>query len=114
MIAPARATLIASGQINPSHAMDGHVAMPGVLRSTSGTPSGGLFFYRLFLSHVLGAQYGAVSGIVTQGELPSGQRIRYQNPRERAQRALIGTIEQTIRAVEEAEEEIMKPPVRIY
>jgi hypothetical protein len=42
--------------------------------------------------------------------MPHGQRVRYQNPRERAQRALIGTIEQTIRAVEEAEEEIMKPP----
>jgi talin len=40
VVAPARATLIASGQINASHAHDGHVALPGVLRSTSGTPSG--------------------------------------------------------------------------
>ncbi|KAI6238292.1 BMA-TLN-1, isoform b [Aphelenchoides fujianensis] len=57
-----------------------------------------------------GVQYGAVSGLVTTQEMPRGERIRYQNPRERAQRALIGTIEQTIRAVEEAEEEILKPP----
>ncbi|KAI6179916.1 BMA-TLN-1, isoform b [Aphelenchoides besseyi] len=101
IVAPARATLIGTGQINqPQHAQDGHVALPGVLRSTSGTPSG--------IPH--GAQYGAVSGIVTTQEMPKGERIRYQNPRERAQRALIGTIEQTIRAVEEAEEEILKPP----
>ncbi|KAI6216966.1 BMA-TLN-1, isoform b [Aphelenchoides fujianensis] len=99
IVAPARATLIGTGQINASHAQDGHVALPGVLRSTSGTPSG-----------PQGVQYGAVSGLVTTQEMPRGERIRYQNPRERAQRALIGTIEQTIRAVEEAEEEILKPP----
>lgn len=36
--------------------------------------------------------------------------MRYLDARERSQKALIGTIEATIRAVEEAEEEIKKPP----
>ena len=43
-------------------------------------------------------------------EMPRGERVRYMDARERSQRALIGTIEATIRAVEEAEEEIAKPP----
>lgn len=38
-VAPAKATLIAHGEINKSsYAQDGHVALPGVLRSTAGTP----------------------------------------------------------------------------
>jgi len=42
--------------------------------------------------------------------MPKGEDIRYLDSRERSQRALVGTIEATIRAVEEAEEEIAKPP----
>lgn len=39
-VAPAKATLIAHGEINKGsqYAQDGHVALPGVLRSTAGTP----------------------------------------------------------------------------
>lgn len=38
-----------------------------------------------------------------------GQRARVVDSQERAQRALIGTIEASIRAVEKAEEEMEKP-----
>ncbi|CAD5207938.1 unnamed protein product [Bursaphelenchus xylophilus] len=97
-VAPARATLIGHGEITRPQQLQG---LPqGALRSRSSTPSG--------LPN--GAQYGAVSGYVTTQEMPRGERVRYVNPRERAQRALIGTIEATIRAVQEAEEEIQRPP----
>jgi talin len=101
-VAPAKATLIAHGEINKSsYAQDGHVAIPGVLRSTAGTPGS---------QQYAGAQYGAVSGMIVSQEVPRAEKIRYSETRERSQRALIGTIEATIRAVEEAEEEISREP----
>ncbi|CAD5205405.1 unnamed protein product [Bursaphelenchus okinawaensis] len=97
-VAPARATLIGHGEISRPQQVQG---LPqGALRSRSSTPSG--------LPN--GAQYGAVSGFVTTQEMPRSEKVRYVNPRERAQRALIGTIEATMRAVQEAEEEIRRPP----
>ena len=100
-VAPAKATLIAHGEINRSmYAQDGHVALPGVLRSAAGTPG----------SQYGGAQYGAVSGQIVAHDAPKAERIRYTEARERSQRALIGTIEAVIRKVEEAEEEIAREP----
>ncbi|KAK0407513.1 hypothetical protein QR680_019234 [Steinernema hermaphroditum] len=97
VVAPAKATLVAHGQITKGYAEDGHVALPGVLRTagTLGAP---------------GAQYGAVSGEILQQSLGRGQRARVIESQERAQRALVGTIEASIRSVAEAEEEIFKPP----
>uniref|UniRef100_A0A0K0EJV8 FERM domain-containing protein n=1 Tax=Strongyloides stercoralis TaxID=6248 RepID=A0A0K0EJV8_STRER len=102
-VAPAKATLIAHGEIN-THGMpiqDGRVALPGVLRHAGSIdPSSG----------VNGAEYGAVSGQILTRALPHGQRVRVVDSQERAQRALVGTIEASIKAVEEAEEELYKPP----
>ena len=42
--------------------------------------------------------------------LLQGQRARVVESQERSQRALIGTIEASIRAVEQAEEEMEKEP----
>lgn len=39
IVAPARATLIAHGELGQGYAQDGHVALPGVLRSGAETPS---------------------------------------------------------------------------
>uniref|UniRef100_A0A1I7YK54 FERM domain-containing protein n=1 Tax=Steinernema glaseri TaxID=37863 RepID=A0A1I7YK54_9BILA len=98
VVAPAKATLVAHGQITRGYAEDGHVALPGVLR-TAGT-----------LGSSSGAQYGAVSGEILQQTVGRGQRARVVESQERAQRALVGTIEASIRSVTEAEEEIVKPP----
>uniref|UniRef100_A0A0N5BME0 FERM domain-containing protein n=1 Tax=Strongyloides papillosus TaxID=174720 RepID=A0A0N5BME0_STREA len=102
-VAPAKATLIAHGEINTQGmpVQDGRVALPGVLRHAGAIdPDSG----------VNGAQYGAVSGQILTRALPHGQRIRVVDSQERAQRALVGTIEASIKAVEEAEEELYKPP----
>uniref|UniRef100_A0A915D8I4 FERM domain-containing protein n=1 Tax=Ditylenchus dipsaci TaxID=166011 RepID=A0A915D8I4_9BILA len=100
IVAPARATLIAHGEIGQGYAHDdGHVALPGVLRSAAGTPGQDIW-----------VQYGAIGGRIIAQEMPRSERVRYVDSQERSQRALIGTIEATIRAVEEAEEEIAKPP----
>ncbi|GMR53179.1 hypothetical protein PMAYCL1PPCAC_23374, partial [Pristionchus mayeri] len=102
VVTPARATLVSHGTIGSGqHARDGHVALPGVLRSAASTPHG---------YGINGAQYGAVSGQVINQHVSRSQRAHIQDPKERAQRALIGTIEATIRAVEEAEEEMQKEP----
>ncbi|UMM10645.1 hypothetical protein L5515_000321 [Caenorhabditis briggsae] len=101
MVAPAKATLVAHGQIgNGQHAQDGLVAVRGVLR----TPQGGQGY------GINGAQYGAVSGEITSQELARAQRLRYQDMYQHPQRALIGTIEATIRTVEQAEEELEAEP----
>ncbi|CAB3407941.1 unnamed protein product [Caenorhabditis bovis] len=101
VVAPARATLVAHGQIGSGqHAVDGSVAVRGVLR----TPQGGYGY------GINGAQYGAVSGEVTSQSLGRAQRIRVQDMYEHPQRALIGTIEATIRAVDEAEVELEQEP----
>ncbi|EFO84615.1 hypothetical protein CRE_03910 [Caenorhabditis remanei] len=101
MVAPAKATLVAHGQIgNGQHAQDGLVAVRGVLR----TPQGGQGY------GINGAQYGAVSGEITSQELARAQRLRYQDMYQHPQRALIGTIEATIRAVDEAEVELEAEP----
>uniref|UniRef100_A0A0N4ZUP8 FERM domain-containing protein n=1 Tax=Parastrongyloides trichosuri TaxID=131310 RepID=A0A0N4ZUP8_PARTI len=102
-VAPAKATLIAHGEIN-SHGIpveDGRVALPGVLRYAGPVDSE---------SGLNGAQYGAVSGQILTRALPHGQRVRVVDSQERAQRALVGTIEASIKAVEEAEEELYRPP----
>ena len=60
MVAPAKATLVAHGQIGAGqHATDGSVAVKGVLR----TPQGGYGY------GINGAQYGAVSGEITSQTL---------------------------------------------
>ncbi|CAI4221289.1 unnamed protein product [Auanema sp. JU1783] len=101
MVAPAKATLVSHGQIgNGQHAQDGHVALRGVLR----TPQSGYGY------GINGAQYGAVSGEVQGGSIQRAQRTRIIDTYEQPQRALIGTIEATIRAVDEAEEELSKEP----
>uniref|UniRef100_A0A915Q6F4 FERM domain-containing protein n=1 Tax=Setaria digitata TaxID=48799 RepID=A0A915Q6F4_9BILA len=102
VVAPARATLVAHGQIGEGFAHEGSVAIPGVLR----TPGGLMPGQKGVLN---GAQYGAVSGQILQQQLAKGQRPRIIDSQERAQRALIGTIEASIRAVEAAEEEMKKP-----
>uniref|UniRef100_A0A8R1TSD6 FERM domain-containing protein n=1 Tax=Onchocerca volvulus TaxID=6282 RepID=A0A8R1TSD6_ONCVO len=102
VVAPARATLVAHGQIGEGFAHEGSVAIPGVLRTHGGLVPG----QRGMLN---GAQYGAVSGQILQQQLTKGQRPRVVDSQERAQRALIGTIEASIRAVEAAEEEMKKP-----
>uniref|UniRef100_A0A915B5P5 FERM domain-containing protein n=1 Tax=Parascaris univalens TaxID=6257 RepID=A0A915B5P5_PARUN len=101
VVAPARATLVAHGQIGEGFAMEGSVAIPGVLR-TPGSGAGQR-------GHINGAQFGAVSGQISQQQISRGQRARVIDSQERAQRALVGTIEASIRAVERAEEEMEKP-----
>ncbi|CAJ0956652.1 unnamed protein product, partial [Mesorhabditis belari] len=102
MVAPARATLVAHGQIGNGQqsAVHGNVVVPGVLRSTA-SPSG---------YGINGAQYGAVSGQIIGQSMPRGERVRVVQSQEHPQRALIGTIEASIRAVDEAEEELQKEP----
>ncbi|VDN24157.1 unnamed protein product [Gongylonema pulchrum] len=102
VVAPARATLVAHGQIGEGFAQEGGVAIPGVLRTPGAFPTA----QRAALN---GAQYGAVSGQILQQQMAKGQRPRVVDSQERAQRALIGTIEASIRAVEAAEEEMEKP-----
>lgn len=102
VVAPARATLVAHGQIGEGFAVEGSVAIPGVLR-TPGSPAAGQ------RSALNGAQFGAVSGQILQQQVSRGQRARVVDSQERAQRALVGTIEASIRAVEQAEEEMEKP-----
>uniref|UniRef100_A0AC35TN27 FERM domain-containing protein n=1 Tax=Rhabditophanes sp. KR3021 TaxID=114890 RepID=A0AC35TN27_9BILA len=104
-VAPARATLIAHGMINGQGmpVEDGRVALPGVYRSAGQGQMGSS-------NGLNGAQYGAVSGQILTKSMPQGHRIRVTDSQERSQRALLGTIEATKRAVEEAEEELYNPP----
>uniref|UniRef100_A0A183BVZ7 FERM domain-containing protein n=1 Tax=Globodera pallida TaxID=36090 RepID=A0A183BVZ7_GLOPA len=96
IVAPAKATLMAHSDLAAAYpAQEGYLPH-GTLRPSTETPAGA-------------PQYGGVSGMIIAQEMPKGERIRYLDARERSQRALIGTIEATIRAVEEAEEEIQKP-----
>uniref|UniRef100_A0A914HYR3 Talin n=1 Tax=Globodera rostochiensis TaxID=31243 RepID=A0A914HYR3_GLORO len=96
IVAPAKATLMAHSDLAPAYpAQEGYLPN-GTLRPSTEKPAGA-------------PQYGGVSGMIIAQEMPKGERIRYLDARERSQRALIGTIEATIRAVEEAEEEIQKP-----
>jgi hypothetical protein len=97
IVAPARATLLAHSEPIPITAQEPGGTMYGVYRPDSGTPP-------------QAPQYGGVSGMILSQGLPKGEDIRYLDARERSQRALVGTIEATIRAVEEAEDEIAKPP----
>ncbi|MFH4981417.1 hypothetical protein AB6A40_008126 [Gnathostoma spinigerum] len=101
IVAPARATLVAHGQIGEGFVREGSVAIPGVLRTPA---QSGLSTAQS--GTLSGAQYGAVSGQILQQQVSKGQRARVIDSQERAQRALIGTIEQSIRAVEKAEEEM--------
>uniref|UniRef100_A0A914UKX2 Talin 1 n=1 Tax=Plectus sambesii TaxID=2011161 RepID=A0A914UKX2_9BILA len=101
VVSPAKATLMSHGQISHGYAQEGNVALPGVLRS------GGDHQYSN--GSLQRAQYGAVSGQVTSGYPPPGQKPRIIDTMTRSQRALVGTIEASIRAVEEAEEEMERP-----
>lgn len=62
VVAPARATLVAHGQIGEGFAVESNVAIPGVLR-TSIEPSSGQ------RSAMNGAHYGAVSGQILQQQI---------------------------------------------
>nr|CAD2148494.1 unnamed protein product [Meloidogyne enterolobii] len=97
IVAPARATLLAHSEPTPIMAQEPGGTMYGIYRPEAGTPP-------------QAPQYGGVSGMILAQRMPKGEDIRYLDSRERSQRALVGTIEATIRAVEEAEEEIAKPP----
>ncbi|CAK5082389.1 unnamed protein product [Meloidogyne enterolobii] len=97
IVAPARATLLAHSEPTPIIAQEPGGTMYGIYRPETGTPP-------------QAPQYGGVSGMILAQRMPKGEDIRYLDSRERSQRALVGTIEATIRAVEEAEEEIAKPP----
>lgn len=68
VVAPARATLVAHGQIGEGFAHEGSVAIPGVLRTPGGLVPG----QRGILN---GAQYGAVSGQILQQELAKVRNI---------------------------------------
>jgi talin len=41
VVAPAKATLIAHGELGKGYAEDGRIALPGVLRTAAGTPGAG-------------------------------------------------------------------------
>ncbi|KAL3090978.1 hypothetical protein niasHS_007353 [Heterodera schachtii] len=97
IVAPAKATLLAHSDLAPPYPAPEGYLPHGTFRPTAETPAGA-------------PQYGGVSGMIIAQEIPKGERIRYLDARERSQKALVGTIEATIRAVEEAEEEIQKPP----
>ena len=62
VVAPARATLVAHGQIGEGFAVEGNVALPGVLRTPGGPGAGQR-------SALNGAQYGAVSGQILQQQV---------------------------------------------
>lgn len=62
VVAPARATLVAHGQIGEGFAAESSVALPGVLRTPGGLPPG----QRGALN---GAQYGAISGQILQQQV---------------------------------------------
>lgn len=62
VVAPARATLVAHGQIGEGFAQEGSVAIPGVLRTPGALATG----QRAALN---GAQYGAVSGQIMQQQM---------------------------------------------
>lgn len=101
VVTPARATLVSHGQIGSLYAQDGNVALRGVMRTPQSQNGYGIH----------GAQYGAVSGeISTNDTMGRAQRSRIIDTYQQPQRALIGTIETTIRAVERAEEELEKEP----
>ncbi|CAD6186281.1 unnamed protein product [Caenorhabditis auriculariae] len=101
VVAPAKATLVAHGQIGAGQRQQDHaVAVRGVLRTPQGHQGYG----------INGAQYGAVSGEVTSQHMARAQRMMISDMHEHPQRALIGTIEATIRAIDEAEEELQAEP----
>lgn len=62
VVAPARATLVAHGQVGEGFAVEGNVAIPGVLRTPGVAGTG----QRSVLD---GAQYGAVSGQILQQQI---------------------------------------------
>ncbi|KAE9419292.1 hypothetical protein Angca_004463, partial [Angiostrongylus cantonensis] len=102
VVAPAKATLVAHGQIGAGqYAQDGHVALRGVLRTPQQQPYG---------YGINGAQYGAVSGEIQSQSLARAHRLRILDTYEHPQRALVGTIEATIKSVAEAEEELEREP----
>ncbi|KHJ97750.1 Talin, middle domain protein [Oesophagostomum dentatum] len=104
VVAPAKATLVAHGQIGAGqHAQDAHVALRGVLRTPQQQPQG-------YGYGINGAQYGAVSGEIQSQSLGRAQRLRILDTYEHPQRALVGTIEATIKSVAEAEEELEREP----
>ncbi|XGW23184.1 hypothetical protein V3C99_005435 [Haemonchus contortus] len=104
VVAPAKATLVAHGQIGAGqYAQDGHVALRGVLRTPQQQPHG-------YGYGINGAQYGAVSGEIQSQSLGRAQRLRILDTYEHPQRALVGTIEATIKSVAEAEEELEREP----
>ncbi|KAL6731024.1 hypothetical protein Aduo_001938 [Ancylostoma duodenale] len=104
VVAPAKATLVAHGQIGAGqHAQDGHVALRGVLRTPQQQP-------QPYGYGINGAQYGAVSGEIQSQSLARAQRLRILDTYEHPQRALVGTIEATIKSVAEAEEELEREP----
>ncbi|WKX89798.1 hypothetical protein Q1695_009001 [Nippostrongylus brasiliensis] len=104
VVAPAKATLVAHGQIGAGqYAQDGHVALRGVLRTPQQQP-------QPYGYGINGAQYGAVSGEIQSQSLARAQRLRILDTYEHPQRALVGTIEATIKSVAEAEEELEREP----
>ncbi|VDL72796.1 unnamed protein product, partial [Nippostrongylus brasiliensis] len=79
--------IIGAGQ----YAQDGHVALRGVLRTPQQQP-------QPYGYGINGAQYGAVSGEIQSQSLARAQRLRILDTYEHPQRALVGTIEATIKS----------------
>lgn len=101
VVAPAKATLMSHGTLTPGFAEEGSIAMPGILRPGV---NGELPYGTGSLTR---AQYGAVGGHVATTHVPPGQQPKIvDTSANRSQRALLGTIEASIKQVERAKEEL--------
>lgn len=107
IVAPAKATLMSHGAITAEHPEEGSVALPAILRpgAEANVPHYG---------SLTRAQYGAVGGQVMTAsahEAPVGQQAKIVDTGAgRAQRALIGTIEASIKQVEKAKDDLGEKP----
>uniref|UniRef100_A0A5S6Q7X7 FERM domain-containing protein n=1 Tax=Trichuris muris TaxID=70415 RepID=A0A5S6Q7X7_TRIMR len=102
VVTPAKATLMSHGLVKEAYGLEGNIAVPAIIRSGV---NGEIPFGTGSLQR---AQFGAVGGQVTSASVPAGQKPKVFDMMTRSQRALIGTIETSIRSVERAEEDLKK------
>ncbi|KRZ04679.1 Talin-1 [Trichinella zimbabwensis] len=102
VVTPAKATLMSHGLIKENYGLEGNVAMPAIIRPGM---NGEIPYNTGSLQR---AQFGAVSGQVTSATMAMGQKPKVMDMMTRSQRALIGTIEASIRNVERVEEDLRK------
>ncbi|KHJ45469.1 I/LWEQ domain protein [Trichuris suis] len=102
VVTPAKATLMSHGLVKEAYGLEGNIAVPAIIRSGI---NGEIPFGTGSLQR---AQFGAVGGQVTSASVPAGQKPKIFDMMTRSQRALIGTIETSIRSVERAEEDLKK------